>query len=488
MAYVQAPIPQNEANLAGPQGQTTPNPLSQLPPQGTQPTGGSAGQGGSAGGTNAPGVGTSTQFGSNASKLSDYLSANAPQIQSEGNQIAGNLTSQFGQVQGDVNTAAGAFGNQVNAGYTPQNTDLVNQAAANPTQFVQNPQNVTDFQAQMNDAYTGPQNFESTSPYSQVQGEVNQAVQGAGLLNSPAGLSSYLQSNIPGQYTPGMSLLDTSLLQANPQASQAVTQAAAPFQGLPAYLTGMTSAADALVAPAQQQATQAKTQAQQALTGATAPLVSSLNTELADATTGETNYNQQLSDIGAKISAGNYGQLTPAEQSLIGFNPNILPLEQQYPSIFPTQAAANPIDFSSFYTPGKMADLPTPAGVVTPDQQAEYQALAQLSGTPPAGLNFSMPTTLSPYSLPNTVPQYNNEQAGQAMNANYQPMYQALQPPSGPTFGTGTPIPQNITDFMNSLSAFLGAPQPSPQPVGQPTGGQPVLGPPGKSSGGGRSS
>ena len=144
MAYVSDPIPQNEQNQFAPTGQTTPNPMSQLPPQ----AGGSVGQGGS-GGT-APGTGTPTQFGSNASKLSDYLTANADQVQGMGNQVAGQLGQNFNQVQGDVNAAGQGFQQAVSGGYTPYNADIVNQATSDPTQFVQNADNVTAFQKQLN--------------------------------------------------------------------------------------------------------------------------------------------------------------------------------------------------------------------------------------------------------------------------------------------------------------------------------------------------
>ena len=126
-------LPINEQNQMSPQGQTTNAPTSQgnVPAQ----TGGSAGAGAGGGAAKGSMTGTPTQFGSSASKLGDYLSANAPQIQNTASNIAGGLNTQYGQVGTDINNATSQFGNQVNAGYNAANPDLTSQALANPIQF-----------------------------------------------------------------------------------------------------------------------------------------------------------------------------------------------------------------------------------------------------------------------------------------------------------------------------------------------------------------
>src|SRR5579864_7687242 len=186
-------LPINEQNQQAPQGQTTNAPTSSgnVPAQ----TGGSAGAGAGGGAAKGSMTGTPTQFGSSASKLGDYLSANAPQIQNQANTVAQGLNTQYGQVGTDITNAANQFNQQVQGGYAAPNQDIVQQALANPTQFASNPSNVSAFQGQLNDTYTGPQNFESTTPYSNIQNEVNTAVQNAGFLNSPAGLKTYFAQN-----------------------------------------------------------------------------------------------------------------------------------------------------------------------------------------------------------------------------------------------------------------------------------------------------
>src|SRR4029077_12441790 len=133
-------LPINEQNQLAPTGQTTNLPSSQggAPPA----TGGSTGAGTAKGAI----TGTPTQFGSSASKLGDYLSANAPQIQNQAAGVAGGLNTQYNQVGTDITNATNQFGQQVNAGYNAANPDLTTQALANPTQFAAKPENVTAFQ------------------------------------------------------------------------------------------------------------------------------------------------------------------------------------------------------------------------------------------------------------------------------------------------------------------------------------------------------
>lgn len=278
MAFVPSQIPEEEQNKFAPTGQTTPNPI---PPQ----SGGSAGVGGQAKNT-PPGVGSSTQFGSNAAKLSDYLAVNKPQIENWGNQIAGNLTQNYTNTMNDVNQGVGAFNSQVQKGTPSADANFISQAAANPTDFVKNPDNVSKFQQAYQGNYTGPSNIESTDQYQNLNNEVNSAVQDAGLVNSPSGLGSYLNSKMGGgnQETPGMQALDTALLQGNPTAQTAIKSAAQPYQNLQSYLAGQTSQANTNATNAKNTTAQNAAQYQKQFAGEGGVLpnfISQLNKEVA---------------------------------------------------------------------------------------------------------------------------------------------------------------------------------------------------------------
>ncbi len=471
MAFVNSPLPQEEQNQFSGQGQTTPNPLQNLPPQ----AGGSAGQGGngapSGGGT--PGVGTPTQFGSNASKLSDYLTANQDQVQGMANQIAGNIGTQYNTVKGGIDQAGQQFGQQVQNSYTPNDPTLLQQVKDNPVQAASNPGNVSSFQKLLNDTYSGPSSFEGSQQYGGVQQKVTDAMQQAKLLGTYPGLSAYLQSNVETNPTPGQNTLDTALLQSSQPAFQTVQSAAAPFAGLQDYLTQLSGSQNQMVQRAQQEAPAAQQAAQSTLQGLTQPLIQNLNTGYQTAFDKAQQYNTGLNNVAQKIGNSNFSGLTPDEQKMIGYNPALTQFMQDYPTILPAQAAQNPINFSQYFTQGDQAKTPTPANTVTPDQLAQYQALTTLSGNAPQGLNFQLPQELQgPVGLGGQLPAYNNQQAGQAIQQSYQNIYDQLR---NNNWGSVSPADrQKIEGYMTSLNKFLSNGQPSPQPTSpEPPPGSP---------------
>lgn len=241
-------LPKYQEDQDAPEGQTTNAPAGEAPPS----SGGSAGEGpGGAGGT--PNTGSSTKFGSPASKLGDYLSANAPQIAQQGAKVAGGLNTQFANLNQGIEQAGQQFNQQVQGGYTAPNQTLVNQALSNPSQFTATPDNIQAFKDQYNNQYKGPQNFEGTDIYGNIQGQVNAAQQQANLLKNPAGLQSYLtgQSKNP---TAASSTLDALLIQGDPTARQKVQDAAAQFQGLTPKFQDTVSGANSSVQAAQKAA------------------------------------------------------------------------------------------------------------------------------------------------------------------------------------------------------------------------------------------
>lgn len=252
MAYIPQ-LPENQKNQFARDEESTATPT---PPQ----TGGSAGEGGGGQGSGAaPGVGTSTQFGSNAAKLSDYLKANQPQVEAYGQEVAGDLGKRYSSAMGAIDTGFGNFNQAVNQGYAKQNQDLVNQAASNPSQFIKDPNNVSQFKSLWNNEYKGPQNFQSFGDYSNINDTVNKAVQDASLVGSQGGLESYLKNFMGAkQTTGGMNALNTALLQRSPESRTAIQQAAVPFQNLSSYLSGKEAEGNKSVADAKTAAQQAQ--------------------------------------------------------------------------------------------------------------------------------------------------------------------------------------------------------------------------------------
>ncbi len=421
MAFVQSPIPEEEQNQLGPAGQTTPNPLGMLPPQAAQ-TGGSAGQGGgSQAGGAAPTKGTPTQFGSNASKLGDYLKANQDQVQNMAGNIAGNLGQQFGNVKGSIDQAGQQFGGMVSGGYTPYDPTVINQAAANPTGFAAKPENVKAFQSQFNDQYTGPSSFEGSTPYANVQKGLTDAVQEAGQLNTYPGLSTYLQNNVEKNATPGQNTLDTVLLQGNQPAYAQVQNAAKSFSTLPDYLANLGTTQNQAVQKAQSDAAKAAGEAKTKIGGTATNFQKSLQDQLSKTNASRDVYNTNVQSNQQSAQAAQKALNDAKQAATSKYFGNVANLAGNPTSAATEQARiAGLIDPSSYlsqldpFTKGNVITQPGTLGnVSTTDQYAEDAALKSLMGdfyNP--NLNQANIGQAGSYSIPSlsgTVPDVSGE-------------------------------------------------------------------------------
>ncbi len=393
MAFVAQNLPEEEQNKFGNTAPTTP-----LPPQ----QGGSAGAGASQPGA-APGVGTPTQFGSNAAKLSDYLAANKEQVGQMGKGVTDSLSQGYNQAQGAVNQGVQQFGQQVNQGYVPYDASTVNQAASNPSDFVKNPENVSKFQSIYNDQYQGPQNFEGSSFYSNANDQVNKAVQNAGLVGSQAGLGTYLNNMGAQDSTQGMRTLDTALLQGNKDVNQSIRDAAAPYQNLQGYLSDQTQRANSGVQTAQQSADQARQMAQNQFTGPNGAIPSfqnDLNSRVGQARTAASDKTtKEMADINA-------GKATPQEIADFKADPNAFAKFQQQGNTL-RQDYGTGFDATNYFTPVSPQSAITPETLGTSDDFSKAAALAQLTGTDlssflnpaNAGMAGTAPNVLSNFDL-----------------------------------------------------------------------------------------
>jgi hypothetical protein len=371
VAYVPQQLPENEQNIFGRKEQTTPNPI---PPQ----TGGSAG-GGTAGQGTAPGFGSSTQFGSNAAKLSDYLKANQEQVGQFGQQVAGNLTQGYNQAMGAIGQGVNQFNEQVGQGYTPYNQEQVTQAAEKPAEFAAKPENVSAFQNWWKGEYKGPQNFEGTGFYGDVNNQVNKAIENANLVGTQGGLGTYLGNNMGSpDTTEGMKTLDTALLMGNPGAQQAIKGAAAPYQNLTNYLGRQTQAANKNVSDVKANQT-AQSQALQnqflGEKGVIPTYEQNFTNQLGQA---RTNAATNTQDMIGRILVGNG---TPEDLATLGL-PGTQPMnELLYGPVNSLKSDFNQnFDLKNYFTNQNPEVEITPANFANPQDYANAAALAQLTG------------------------------------------------------------------------------------------------------------
>lgn len=361
--------------------------------------------------------------------LAAYLTANQPQAVQMGQNIAGNIAQQATQVSGDINADQAALDAQVQAQNVQPNQQLISEAAANPTQFVQDPNNVAAFQAQENANYTGPANFEATPQYQTLTNEVKNAQQNAPNLNTNAGI----QQLVTGQETNptlGMENLDALLLQGTPGATAPIAAAEAPIQQLGTQFKGATTAEDSAIQAAIAN-DQAAPQAIQSafLTGPNAVVPAwekALQDELTSAQKQTTDYN-----------------------NVVGSNTSLLNPYEGYLKQFNGVTGYNIDDpLTEFLSQNPVVNSPTLASVATPQDYATEVALSQLLGK---GLG----TTPIDQS---TVSQAGTFKAPTATTANLQDLIKTIANSStdatwknlGPSYGN-SPLPAN-NPYYESLA------------------------------------
>lgn len=439
------------------------NPLAQQAPVTTS----SAPGAGPAASSNPTGAQPSNQASAQPfTNLQAYLTANAPQITDQANKIAGQLTNQYGQLQGQIQSGVNQFNQDVQSGYTPPDQNVVNQATTNPTQFVQNPQNIKAFQSQLNDVYTGPSNFETTPGYADINKSVITNAQNADLVNTPEGLQTYLRQGNTNS-TPGMNLLDAVLLQGSPEAITTVQKAAAPFKTLGDYLTGQVTQANQGVANAVSAADQARTNANTALTGATNTFANNVNQNFANAQQQYLQGQNQLNDYISKIQKPGLAGLKTAEMIRLGIDPAVISAFTGYPTVLnewdkaftpsPTQGQAPGSTEWTF--PGNVP-APTIENISTPEDYATLDALTKLGGYAPTNspIDYSTASQAGTY-IPGTYSPTPNNKALAEDLLNY---LHPLNFPSSPTpIGTAGDQDLALRDYntlLNGLADYLGLP------------------------------
>lgn len=277
-------------------------------------------------GTSAPsgsgtGVGVGTQQASQVQQnqapqagqgyvdVGSYLNANSNQQggQQIGNQIASNLNTGYQNTQNAINNSVNTANSAINSGYTPENTQLIQQVAANPTSAASDQGQLSAFQGQLNDTYAGPTAW---SDYGTQQGNVATAQQNASLVNAPGGNNALVQQvenqMNPGQTGQGINALDTLLYQGNPNAVATAQTAANQYGSLTDYLNQANTGIQNNITGAQTNAQNASQDALNAFTGANGTLTN-LNTGINSATA-KAIADAQAQEAAVKADIGNlYG-------------------------------------------------------------------------------------------------------------------------------------------------------------------------------------
>ncbi len=401
--------------------------------------------------------------------LQAYLTANAPQAAQMGQNIANNLENTATKVTGDINADQAAFDANVQANNTAPNSQLVEEAAANPTEFVQDPNNVAAFIAQEDAAYGGPASFEASPYYQSLDQEVQSAVSDTPNITTPAGIEQL----VAGQETNptlGMENLDQLLLEGTPGATAPIAPAVAEDQALTGTLGSTASTEDAAIQQAAADDAAAQTGVQSTfLTGPNAVVPtweSNLASELEAAQNADTAYNGVLS---SGISTAN-PELQSLEELLntdlsslgpvlgtvendignsAGAQPYLQAVENEY------QQAVNPIEanLNDWLNATPQTTAPTEADVATSQDYATEQALQELlgSGLGVTPINQSTASEAGTYTVP-SLPTASLDDSGLIQYLN--DLTAMYSNPADNPFGQDNP---NLTPAQQAQFALNGA-------------------------------
>jgi hypothetical protein len=327
--------------------------------------------------------------GSGYTDVGTYLDANRAGSADLGNRVSSNLTNKYNQTKAGAEGSYNQFAGDVNKGYTQENTDLINQVAANPTSAASNKDQLAAFQGQLNDTYAGPQNW---ADFGTQQGKVNEANQYANLSKTPGGLNVYAQEaegQTGGPQSQGINQLDSLLLGGSPEAMGQVQSAADPYKSLNDYINTQNTAGSGLVSGAQNTAQNASQHALDAFTGANGTLTN-LNSTITQNTAQKLAEAQATnSNLKADLASGN---MTPADLQAAGIT------QPQWDALKAAMTRANTSQYMTGHNfgaasatqaidlmPGLQQQDPTQminAGTTaTPDQYAQMAAIQQLLGS-----------------------------------------------------------------------------------------------------------
>ena len=385
MAYV-ANEQENQQNQQG-TGAVSPS-----APGGVQlsPNSGIGGAGTAAAGTNptaaAPNAGGS--FGN----ISQYVAANQGQAQNLANTVTNPINQQYQTLQGQNTSVLGGIQNNVNAGYTAQDQNLLAQEAANPVSFANNSSNVSSFQKQLNDQYTGPQSAEADTGFQNQQAAVNNAIStGQTETQTPAGQSQLLQ-NVEQNPNQSVTSLNQAILSNDTNAQGQVTNAFNNFGNLSTQLTNGANAIDTSIAANTANAQAANSAANQQINDQFNGINTAVNNQLGAANTQNQNYvNNYNNAVAAFASPASLAGLTPDLSSQLGLTPqqvmdltvatnnantSVLKADPNFGNM--SQAVA--INNDQFLNQAAMPGVVDPNQVATPQQFQQLQALLALNG------------------------------------------------------------------------------------------------------------
>lgn len=310
--------------------------------------------------------------------VQDYIGANKSQGDALGQQftdkLAGNLTNE----KNTIDTSADQANNEITAGKTNYDPNIVSEAVSSPTTVANDPNKLNSFLGQWNAAYTGPQSFESSDAYTPATGAVTEAQTKQAEAKTTGGQQQLLHDNF-GVYGQGNQGLDQTLLQ-NSNAYPTVESQAKEFGTIPDYLSGKAQSVDTAATKAATDTAAAKQQTQGAFAN---NLTNFQNTINGKVTAAQTAAQTSADKVKSDLAAGNT-QAIVADLKNANLPPDQIASIQSYLHNYHLDYGTSP-DASSTYTFNPATDI-TAANVASPEDYANAAAYGKLTGTDYSGV------------------------------------------------------------------------------------------------------
>lgn len=414
-------------------------------------------------GAGSPTTGT-PKAGGNFASLQNYVDANQGGAAPLAGQITQGVQNQYNTLQGQNTSTLNGIQGNVNSGYTAQDPSVLSQEAANPVSFASNPSNISSFQKQLNDQYTGPTSAEGDSGYQNQVANVNQAITtGQNLTGSEAGRQQLL-SQFEQAPSTSVTGLNSAILSKDPTSLNSIENAYKPFSNLTTQLSTGAQGIDNSIAGAQTDAQAANSTANAQIASQSKSLQNNLNDELAQ---GQTNAQAYQKYATAQDTTGVNG----VNSAIADFEKN-LTVPGSGSQIFAPSTWNNIGTGATLPGATYTSALPTLGQVATPEQFSTANALSELAG--PSYTNPLAGVTASTYNPLTTDPTISQMVAPEVaplqkfIEAYNQGPTSGLNNPAGSQFGAGSPTAANVNpearavvqqqyqNLLNQLNNYYG--------------------------------
>lgn len=305
-----------------------------------------------------------------------YLQANKESAQDTARKVSADLAEKAMGLRGKADELGNIYGGEIEGASYKPNTELIDRAAGAPETFVQNPDDVREFQGYWNARYQGPTSFQDRQDFQGLKSEIDDRTRAAEGVDTESGRTALL-SGLNQRSTRGMNALDQLLIGANPEARGILKEGASEYKTLGDYLEGVRSDSVAKALQAKEQADSLRTGTRDRFVGE-GGVVPTFGTDLESRVAAARQAAQQKTDT-LRGYVQNRTALTPEQASALGMSP------EQYNAFLGDLGNlekdwGDTVDFNPYFKDRTAEEAIRAATLANPQDYARESALETLIG------------------------------------------------------------------------------------------------------------